>query len=37
LEGIDERIILKQIFRKYGERMCTEFMWLRIETGGGLL
>jgi len=32
--GIDERIILKWIFKKSG---WTSWMWLRLGTSGGLL
>jgi len=32
--GIDRRIILRQIFRKWDVRPRTGFMWLRIGTGG---
>ena len=35
--GIDERIILGWIFRKWGVRAWTGSMWLRIGTGGGHL
>jgi hypothetical protein len=35
--GIDGRKILKWILRKYREREWTGFIWLRIETSGGLL
>jgi hypothetical protein len=35
--GVDGRIILKWILRNSGGRACTGFIWLRIETGGGLL
>jgi hypothetical protein len=34
--GIDERIILKWIFKKWGGAW-TGLIWLRIGTGGGLL
>ena len=35
--GIDGRIILRWIFRKWGVRAYTGSMWLRIGTGGGHL
>jgi hypothetical protein len=36
--GIDERIILRLIFRKVGRGgACTGMMWLRIGSGGGHL
>jgi hypothetical protein len=35
--GIDGRIILRCIFRKWDVRTWTGSMWLRIETGGGNL
>jgi hypothetical protein len=35
--GIDERIILKLIFRKWDGWAWTRFSWLRIGTVGGLL
>ena len=35
--GIDERIILKRIFRKWDVGVWTGSSWLRIGTGGGLL
>jgi hypothetical protein len=31
------RIILKWIFKKWDWRTCTELLWLKIGTGGGLL
>jgi hypothetical protein len=34
--GVDGRIILKLIFRKWG-RVWTGSSWLRTGTGGGLL
>ena len=35
--GIDGRIILRWISRKWDVREWTESMWLRIGTGGGHL
>jgi len=35
--GVDGKIILKLIFRKYGLGVWTGSKWLRIETGGGHL
>jgi len=35
--GIDRRIILRWIFRKWDVRVCTGLIWLRIRTGGGHL
>jgi hypothetical protein len=35
--GIDDRIILEWILGKYCEKVRTGYIWLRIETGGGLL
>jgi hypothetical protein len=35
--GVDGRIILEWILRKYGEKVLPGFMWLRIGTSGGLL
>jgi hypothetical protein len=35
--GVNVRIILKWILGKYGVRMWTELIWLRIKTDGGLL
>jgi hypothetical protein len=35
--GVDAIIILKWILKKYDTGVWTLFMWLRIETGGGLL
>ena len=29
--------ILKWITKKWGRRMCTGYMWLRVEGRGGLL
>jgi len=39
VEGLGEgvRRILKCIAKKWGRRMCTGFMWLRVELRGGLL
>jgi hypothetical protein len=34
---VDGRIILKLILWKYGGRVWTGFIWLRIRTGGGFL
>ena len=33
--GLDGRIILRLIFRKWDMRAWIESMWLRIGTGGG--
>ena len=33
--GIDGKIILRWIFRKWDVRTWTGSMWLRTETGGG--
>jgi hypothetical protein len=35
--GIDGKIILKWIFRKWDVGACTGLSWFRIETGGGYL
>ena len=35
--GVDGRIILRWIFRKWGVRVGTGWSWLRIGTGGGNL
>jgi hypothetical protein len=35
--GIDGRIIIRQIFRKWDVGVWSGFSWLRIETGGGHL
>jgi hypothetical protein len=35
--GIDGRIRLRLIFRKWDEGLWTGLIWLRIGTGGGLL
>ena len=37
LEDLDERIILKWIFKKVDGEAWTGWSWLRIGTGGGLL
>jgi hypothetical protein len=34
---VAERIILKRIFNKLDREAWTGFLWLRIETGGGVL
>jgi hypothetical protein len=36
-QSVDERIILRWIFRKWDVRAWTGSVWLRIGTGGGLL
>jgi hypothetical protein len=36
-QGLDERIVLKWISQEVGWGIWTGFIWLRIETGGGLL
>jgi hypothetical protein len=35
--GIDERITLEWILEKYGRKVWTGFVWLRIRTSGRLL
>jgi len=35
--GVDGRLILRWIFRKWDVRAWTGSMWLRIGTGGGHL
>ena len=35
--GLDERIILRWIFRKWNVGLWTGLIWLRIGTGGGHL
>jgi hypothetical protein len=35
--GVEERIIIRWIFGKWGVRIWTGSRWLRIETGGGHL
>jgi hypothetical protein len=35
--GVDGRIILRRIFRKWDVGVWTGLSWLRIETGGGHL
>ena len=35
--GVDGRIILRWIFRKWGVMAWTRSIWLRTETGGGHL
>jgi hypothetical protein len=34
---LDERIIIRRIFKKWNVRVWTGLSWLRIETGGGHL
>ena len=36
-QGVDGRIILRSILRKWDVRAWTGLSWLRIGTGGGLL
>jgi len=33
--GLDGRIILKLVFKKWGGEAWTKLIWLRIGTGGG--
>jgi hypothetical protein len=35
--GVDGRIILRRVFRKWDMGVWTELSWLRIKTGGGHL
>jgi hypothetical protein len=35
--GVDERIILKWIFKKWDGRAWTGLIWLRMGAGGGYL
>jgi len=35
--GVDGRIILRWIFRRWDGRVCTGLIWLRIGTVGGHL
>jgi hypothetical protein len=35
--GVDGRIILKLIFKKWDGMAWSGLIWIRIETGGGLL
>jgi len=35
-QGVDGRIILRRIFKKW-DGACTGLIWLRMGTGGGLL
>jgi hypothetical protein len=37
VSGIDERIILRWIFRLWDVNLWTGSSWLRIGTGGGLM
>jgi hypothetical protein len=34
-QGVDGRIILKIIFKKWDEKAWDEILWLRIRTAGG--
>jgi hypothetical protein len=36
-KGVDVRIILKWFFRKYFDSVKRKFIWLKVQTGGGLL
>jgi hypothetical protein len=36
-KDVDRRIILEKILRKYGGKLWTGFMWLRLATSGGAL
>jgi hypothetical protein len=36
-QGVDGIIISEWISGNYGGNICTEFIWLRIGTSGGLL
>ena len=36
-QGVDGRIILRWLFRKWGVRGWAGLIWLRIGTGGGNL
>jgi hypothetical protein len=35
--GVDGRIIVRRMFRKWDVGVWTRLSWLRIETGGGYL
>jgi hypothetical protein len=35
--GVDEKVILKRIFKKRDGETWTRFIWLRIRKGDGLL
>jgi hypothetical protein len=35
--GIDGRIILKWMIKEWNGEVWTGFIWMRIETGGGLM
>jgi hypothetical protein len=34
---VDDKIILKRIFKKHDGRVCTGFSWIGKGTGGGIL
>jgi hypothetical protein len=36
-QGVDEKMILRRIFRKWDVWVWTELSWLKIETGNGHL
>jgi hypothetical protein len=37
LVSVDGRIILTRILNKYGRRLWSSFIWLRIGTSGGMI